>query len=81
MRSPLRVGQLRVWSHRMPTALLGKGTRDGLLFTVVDLSDSDGGIASILWEGGLEDDWVQDYLRENSVALEAEADAQPREKP
>ena len=60
---------------------MGKGQRDGLPFTIMSLSDSHGGIASILWEGGLEDDWVQDYLRDNSVALEAEADAQPREKP
>ena len=65
----------------MPISLLGKGARDGLPFTVVALSEECGGIASILWAGGREDDWVQEYLRDNSVALETEADAQRREMP
>lgn len=66
----LRVGQLRVWRHRMPKPLMGEGQRDGLLFTIVSLSDSHGGIASILWQGGLEHDWVQSYLSDNSVEVE-----------
>jgi len=69
MTDPLAVGQLRMWSHRMPKSLIGRGTRDGLLFTVVALSDGTGGVATILWAGGLEDDWAKTYLRDNSVLV------------